>query len=70
MERKGAIAKAREQKGQFISPVFLKEEMEGEQIKYRPIVNLKNLNNFISAKPFKMEDLREVKNSILQNDWM
>lgn len=70
MERKGAIAKAREQKGQFISPVFLKEEMEGGEIKYRPIVNLKNLNKFITAKPFKMEDLREVKNSILQNDWM
>lgn len=50
---KGAISKCQYRKGQFISLYFLVDKPNGEK---RFILNLKNLNKFIIAPHFKMED--------------
>ena len=45
----------------------LKLHEEGE---YRPIINLKGLNQFVPYLHFKMEGLKDVKNLLKKGDWM
>lgn len=51
----GAITPCQSEEGQYISNIFLVPKPNG---KFRFILNLKSLNNFVSTSHFKMEDLR------------
>lgn len=64
---KKAIEKCKFLVDQFISPFFLVPKPDGT---HRFILNLKNLNKFILAPHFKMEDIRTAKNLLLLNDFM
>lgn len=64
---KSAIEKCDPSENQFISTYFLVKKPDGS---HRFILNLKNLNVYISAPHFKMEDIRTVKNLLMLNDFM
>lgn len=51
---KGAIKEVFHENGEFISNVFLVKKKNG---KYRPVINLKELNNFVTYYHFKQENL-------------
>lgn len=51
----GAVIKVKPCKAQFLSPYFLVKKPDGS---YRFILNLKQLNKFLSPPHFKMEDVR------------
>ncbi|XP_067213058.1 uncharacterized protein [Linepithema humile] len=53
--RKGAISRAEFSEDQFLSPYFLIDKSSGGK---RFILNLKELNKFIDAPHFKIEDLK------------
>lgn len=63
----GAVSKCEPIEGQFLSNVFLVPKPNG---KYRFILNLKNLNQFINTDHFKMEDLRTVLKLITKDCFM
>lgn len=63
---KHAIVKVEPCPGQFISRLFLVAKKDGS---FRPVVNLKPLNQFTSAY-FKMERINMLKDLLLGNDWM
>ena len=67
MLEKGAVQKAKEMKGQFLSNLFLVSRKGGGN---RPVINLKNLNSIISYKHFKMEGLHLLKELLKENDFM
>jgi hypothetical protein len=67
MLAKGAIREAIPKQDQFLSNIFVTPKGEDE---YRPIVNLKGLNNFVPYHHFKMEGLKDVKNLLRKGDWM
>ena len=54
--RKGTITPARASKDQFVSNIFLRPKKDG---RFRPIINLKKLNQFIPYSHFKMEGLKQ-----------
>lgn len=56
--KKGAMSKCNHSKGEFISPIFLTPKPDGSS---RLILNLKDLNEFISPPHFKLEDVRTAK---------
>jgi hypothetical protein len=62
---KGAIVRARVQG--FISSIFLIPKRTGG---YRPIINLKALNRFLSYQKFKMEGISSVRHTIREGDWL
>jgi hypothetical protein len=66
MLKSKVITEVKPIQGQFVSPIFAKQETE----KYRPIVNFKRLNAHIHYQKFKMETLTDVKNTIQHNDWL
>ena len=68
MLEKGVIIKVNEKKGQFLSNIFLREKKE--KGKFRPIVNLRHLNEHIPYQKFKMESLKDLKNILKMNDFM
>lgn len=55
---KGAVVKYQPQPIQFLSGIFLTNKSNGEK---RFILNLKQLNQFITPPNFKMEDDRTAK---------
>lgn len=63
----GAISKFKPIEGQFISSIFLVPKPNG---KNRLILNLKNLNKFVKASHFKIEDLRTVLKLITRECFM
>lgn len=67
LEHIGAIAKSKEEAGQFLSSYFLRPKADGS---YRFILNLKSINEFIVTEHFKLEDLRTVVNIIRPNDYL
>ena len=67
MLRKGAIRVAIPKPDQFLSNIFVVPKSDN---KYRPIINLKKLNNFVPYAHFKMEGLKDVKNILKEGDWM
>ena len=68
MLAKGAIRVAIPKPDQFLSNVFVTpKKEEGE---FRPIINLKGLNQFVPYLHFKMEGLKDVKNLLKEGDWM
>ncbi|XP_066590815.1 uncharacterized protein [Prorops nasuta] len=64
---KGAIARCKAQKGQFLSSYFLIPKASGGM---RFILNLKKLNMYISATHFKMEDIRTAIRLVRKNFFM
>ena len=62
----GAIAKSSHENGEFVSNIFPRPKSNG---KTRVILNLKNLNKFLSYKHFKMEHLDFVFDLVRENDW-
>ena len=61
MLRKGAIKRTQPAQGEFLSNLFLLGQKDGG---YRPVTNLKTLNQFIPFLHFKMEGLSQLKNII------
>ena len=59
MLEKGAIRVAIPKPDQFLSNVFVTPKGEDQ---FRPIINLKKLNQYIPYHHFKMEGLKDVKN--------
>ena len=53
--------------GEFISNIFLVPKPGG---KFRPVINLKNLNQFVTPHHFKMEGLHSVRSLLQENDYM
>ena len=51
---KGAIREVVHEDGEFISNLFLVKKKNG---KFRPVINLKHLNEFVSYYHFKQENL-------------
>lgn len=64
---KGVIEKATPSHDQFISKIFLTDKANGEK---RFILNLKQLNAFVYAAHFKMEDTRTAAKLIPKNGFM
>jgi len=64
---KGAIVRVQPCPGQFLSRLFLVRKKDGS---FRPVVNLKPLNQFMVKAHFKMEGINMVKDLLLRNDWM
>lgn len=58
---KGAIRTCQDTPDQFMSKIFLIPKSDGS---HRLILNLKNLNEFISTEHFKLEDIRRVRDLI------
>jgi len=52
---------------QFLSRLFLVSKKDGS---FRPVVNLKPLNQFMTKCHFKMEGINMLKDLLLRNDWM
>lgn len=63
---KKAISVSNYESGQFISNIFIVEKKNG---KYRPVINLKKLNEFIQYHHFKMETLESVLSSVRRNSF-
>lgn len=63
----GAIIKCEDVPGQVISNIFLIPKSDGT---FRFILNLKNLNKFVSTHHFKMEDIRTVSKLVSKYDFM
>lgn len=66
---KGVIQKAEHLPHEFISGIFLRQKKDGS---YRMILNLKQLNEFIEYRHFKMETLQSTLNLMYKNtsiDW-
>ena len=61
---KGVIQKVHHTEGKFLSNVFLRLKKDGS---YRLILNLKNLNQYVTYKHFKMETLASALQLIKTN---
>lgn len=67
MLRKEQIVPTQNTPGEFISNLFLVEKKDGGQ---RPVINLKNLNNHVPYKHFKMEGLQLISHMLRKGDFM
>lgn len=67
MLEKGVIKPVNNCKNQFISNLFLVSKKNGGQ---RPVINLRQLNQFLVYKHFKMEGLFMVKDLLQKVDHM
>ena len=64
---KGAIVETTLSPASFISQIFLIKKKGG---RYRPVINLKFLNQFVWAEHFKKEGLHLLLDLIQQGDWI
>ena len=65
--QKEAVSKVQQPEGSFVSPMFPVPKGDGS---WRPIIDLRELNQFITPHHFKMEGIRTLKGLIQKNDWM
>jgi hypothetical protein len=66
MWNKGAIEMCTDSPGQFISNMFIVEKAGG---KFRPVINLKELNNFVEYHHFKQETFHIMCELVQQDDY-
>ena len=64
---KGAVTEVSPCDNEFISTVFLVPKKTGD---FRPVINLKPLNQFVEKIHFKMENIRMALNCISSGDFM
>lgn len=64
---KGAICEVPPVEGEFLSRLFLVQKKDG---RFRPVVNLKALNKFMTKNHFKMEGFHILKDVLQRGDWM
>ena len=67
LKSKGAISLVQDDTGGFISQIFIVPKKDGG---YRPVINLRALNNYIPEEHFKMEGFHMVKDLIRPQDWL
>ena len=65
--RKGAIVPCESESGEFISTIFIVPKPNG---KFRPVINLKYLNEFIQYDHFKQETFSTVLDLLQKGDYM
>ena len=63
---KGAIIPSKNEKEQFISNIFIVPKPNG---KFRPVINLRELNKFVTYRHFKQETFPVVLDMIQPNDF-
>lgn len=63
---KGAIVPSMDEPGQFISTIFIVPKANG---KFRPVINLKYLNYFVTYEHFKQETFAVVLDLVQENDY-
>ena len=64
---KGVINEATHDANEYISTVFTRPKKDGS---HRLILNLKNLNQFVTYQHFKMESLQSAVQLIQKDSWM
>lgn len=64
---KGAVRKCVDMQGQFISKIFLVPKQSGG---FRLVLNLKDLNEFVSTEHFKLEDHKTVIKMVTKDCFM
>ena len=67
MLEKQAISVVQPDKNSFLSQIFV---IPKKDVGYRPVVNLKVLNKFITEEHFKMEGFHMVRDLAEPKDWM
>ncbi len=65
--KKGAVVET-EEKGGYVSRYFLVPKKGPNE--WRPIINLKPLNQFLSCRHFKMEGIATVRHTVRQGDFL
>jgi hypothetical protein len=65
--RKGVLERVKHTPGEYISNVFLREKKD--KGKFRMILNLKKLNEYIKDEHFKMDTLITALNMVYQDCW-
>lgn len=68
MLEKGVIREVEPVQGQFLSTIFVRPKKEAG--KFRPIINLKRLNQYMPYAHFKMEGLKNIKELLNHGDYM
>ena len=66
---KGAVKEVAPHPDEFLSTLFLVEKQD-KSGKYRPVINLKALNQFLPKETFKMESLNTVRSLLRPEDFM
>ena len=67
LHRIGAIERCDHEQGEFISHIFARQKSCG---KIRIILNLKQLNQYLSYEHFKMEHLDYLQHLVNKDDWL
>lgn len=67
MLRKGAIVETKSEPNEFISTIFIVPKSNG---KFRPVINLKYLNEFVHYDHFKQETFKVVLELIQEGDFL
>jgi len=64
---KGAVRRVTPCADQFLSQIFL---VPKKDVSYRPVVNLRPLNQFMQQVHFKMENLGMMRDLLREDDWL
>jgi hypothetical protein len=64
---KGAVERTGSSPDQFLGHLFLRPKKDGS---YRPVFNMKELNQFVRYEKFKMEGMPMLCTLLEKNDWM
>lgn len=64
---KGAIERAEDSSAEFVSNIFLVEKKDKGM---RPMISLKDLNEWVEYNHFKMEGIHMLRNLLRRGDWL
>ena len=64
---KDTITKVNSVPGEYVSSLFLVPKKGGQ---FRPVVNLKGLNQFVAYQSFRLENLNSLRPLVQLGDWM